>query len=891
MGEVFRALDEKLNRHVAIKILHSCFCTSPEVMRRFSNEGRVLAKLRHKNIVKVFDYGTVNETPYLCQEFIEGTDLKKLIEADYPFTPNEVVHIVAEVASALVHLHENNILHRDLKPANVIITKSGAVKVMDFGLVLEDSATRLTETGGYIGSLGYLPPEIFKGAEYSTSVDIYQVGCLIYELLHKKALVSTSDLTQKSMVGLLSVLAQINQSTEANTTDLSEIMKACLAVDSSARPSSIELYEALTDAQSDDIDLSKLTPTQAITKVSPLVEAETEGMSPILILVIVLFLLLPMSLFWPKPKHSLTSFDVETGPTSIRAKFSFTPMAEGKWLLMKNGTILKSGNIEKVQSQSLRTSGLKPNSSYLLELQLDDGQRISKNIDTPALTIIPPLRVKRRRRQTDGKLFIRCQLSHSSPLSLKTGEKDEQRSEQAAKSHNFTVHLTTKDMSKRFLPYELSSPFDTIKRGEFSMGPQVVFQGLRNPPKVPPNVREHSAERVKRTSTVSLPFRMTVGPLVVEDNLFCGDRNGFLYAINITNWKLLWIGRLPGVKNGFAPDPLLLQWDGPNHLHSLADNNGKTTVYRINHTRRSLKWSKQKKPLAYANSDKAEELEPSAGESSKAVDLPPIEPLMQSAYTNVPRGRAVSFVRQEKLMLCIDLETAKVIWKTHIDVANMKDISRPVIDDKNVFVLCQHAPNDKALAQEELFAYQIDTGKLSWRKKLNHCDYKLKASAPLVVDDILFAGSGDELLCLTADNGDIRRRRKLPFIAIGTPAHVDDNVALFCTRTSEQLSIKFYQIGFAQLSFKESSGAIKIEWMDTFRLRQNIYADFLEVFVCDNLFCFSFDNVLHGFTANSFTREWEDSLSGKMLSKPVRLRDGWVFCTLDGKVQLQPKDQ
>jgi eukaryotic-like serine/threonine-protein kinase len=190
MAEVHRGRDLRLSRDVAIKILRADLARDSSFLNRFRREAQSAAGLNHPSIVAVYDTGedvahdgTV--MPYIVMEFVEGRTLREIIKAEGPLPPRRAMEITAEVAGALDFSHRNGLIHRDVKPANVMITRDGAVKVMDFGIAraLADNSVTVTATAAVIGTAQYLSPEQARGEPVDARSDVYSTGCMLYELL------------------------------------------------------------------------------------------------------------------------------------------------------------------------------------------------------------------------------------------------------------------------------------------------------------------------------------------------------------------------------------------------------------------------------------------------------------------------------------------------------------------------------------------------------------------------------------------------------------------------------------------------------------------------------------------------------------------------------------
>jgi predicted Ser/Thr protein kinase len=187
MGAVYRARQRGLERMVALKILSPQISTEPAFAERFAREARALARLNHPNIVTVFDLGKSGSLYYFLMEFVDGMNLRQLVET-YRLTPRETLGIVPQICEALEYAHSEGIVHRDIKPENILIDQKGRVKVADFGLskLLEPGPQdlQLTQTGQVLGTMHYMAPEQFeKPLEVDQRADIYSLGVVLYEML------------------------------------------------------------------------------------------------------------------------------------------------------------------------------------------------------------------------------------------------------------------------------------------------------------------------------------------------------------------------------------------------------------------------------------------------------------------------------------------------------------------------------------------------------------------------------------------------------------------------------------------------------------------------------------------------------------------------------------
>ncbi|MFI1585114.1 protein kinase [Embleya sp. NPDC020630] len=188
MGEVWKGVDRELGRTVAVKVLPIELTRQEEFRQRFRREARTGAALSHHGVATLHDVGEdldgTDAVPFLVMEFIDGRTLTEVLRAG-PIPIARAIAIARDVADALVHSHGVGLVHRDIKPSNVMVTSSGAVKVLDFGIAkaLAETTTRLTATGLMVGTPAYLAPEQIGGDAVDARADIYSLGCLLYELL------------------------------------------------------------------------------------------------------------------------------------------------------------------------------------------------------------------------------------------------------------------------------------------------------------------------------------------------------------------------------------------------------------------------------------------------------------------------------------------------------------------------------------------------------------------------------------------------------------------------------------------------------------------------------------------------------------------------------------
>ena len=183
MADVYRAHDKLLDRSVAVKVLRSQFTDDEEFVSRFRREAQAAARLSHPNIVNIYDVGLDEQAYYIIMEYISGETLKDKIEREAPLPVETAVRIAIEIAEALEHAHQNNLVHCDIKPHNILVTRSGRIKVTDFGIARAVTSSTMTNSGTIIGSVHYFSPEQAKGSAVGAKSDIYSLGIVLYEML------------------------------------------------------------------------------------------------------------------------------------------------------------------------------------------------------------------------------------------------------------------------------------------------------------------------------------------------------------------------------------------------------------------------------------------------------------------------------------------------------------------------------------------------------------------------------------------------------------------------------------------------------------------------------------------------------------------------------------
>src|ERR1700742_3951033 len=183
MSAVYRGLDLRLDRPVALKVMDSRYARDTQFLTRFQREARAVARLKDPGVVAVYDQGIDGQQAFLVMELIEGGTLRELLRERGPMPPHAVVAVLGPVLGGLAVAHAAGLIHRDIKPENVLISDAGEVKIADFGLVRAVAEAKITSTSVILGTAAYLSPEQVSTGDAGPRSDVYSVGILAYELL------------------------------------------------------------------------------------------------------------------------------------------------------------------------------------------------------------------------------------------------------------------------------------------------------------------------------------------------------------------------------------------------------------------------------------------------------------------------------------------------------------------------------------------------------------------------------------------------------------------------------------------------------------------------------------------------------------------------------------
>ena len=256
MSTVYLAKDLRLDRVVAIKVIHPHLAADPVFRDKFFREARMLAKVNHANLVNIYDQGDDSGNAYIVLEYVQGITLRDALRDSGALTTEQIIQVSKAVLSALSQAHSNGIVHRDLKPENVLLSDDGRIKVTDFGLARELSAD--TDTGSLVGTVAYLAPEVIKRGKTQTQSDIYSYGIMLFEMLTGKQPFSGTDAIQVAMMHTTSRVGSARNENSSASKDLDELMLHCTEPDASNRPQdavlALRTLEKISAAKTANLD-------------------------------------------------------------------------------------------------------------------------------------------------------------------------------------------------------------------------------------------------------------------------------------------------------------------------------------------------------------------------------------------------------------------------------------------------------------------------------------------------------------------------------------------------------------------------------------------------------------------------------------------------------------
>tara|TARA_R110002096_G_scaffold143328_3_gene299186 strand:+ start:47366 stop:48685 length:1320 start_codon:yes stop_codon:yes gene_type:complete len=255
MGKVYRAKDTRLDRDVAIKLLHPQLSLRADADQRFLREARIGAQLSHENLVQTYDFGRDGKNLYLAMEFLEGRDLASFLRDNGTLEETKLVAIASQVAAGLAAAHDKDLVHRDLKPENIFLMEEEPMtcKVIDFGMAVQSSTAvsgimpRLTIDGSIGGTPRYMAPEQLRGKAPIAASDVYALGCVLFELAAGVAPYDLDALGEIAAHHLYAPIPELRSHCPTLSPVLCELVRRCLGKTPNSRPTMQQISDRLDE--------------------------------------------------------------------------------------------------------------------------------------------------------------------------------------------------------------------------------------------------------------------------------------------------------------------------------------------------------------------------------------------------------------------------------------------------------------------------------------------------------------------------------------------------------------------------------------------------------------------------------------------------------------------
>jgi len=235
MGAVYKARDRELDRLVALKVIRPELSSKPDILQRFKQEILLSSKVTHRNVVRIYDLGEAEAFKFITMEYVEGQDLRQVLQQQGKLGVNEAVDIIGQVFSGLEAAHREGIIHRDLKPSNIMQDASGRVVIMDFGLARSVVSDGMTRTGMMVGTMEYMSPEQAHAKDLDARSDIFTVGLIFYELLTAKMPYEAESAVASLLKRTHERAVPVSSHDAAIPRPLSSIVSKCLETDPKLR--------------------------------------------------------------------------------------------------------------------------------------------------------------------------------------------------------------------------------------------------------------------------------------------------------------------------------------------------------------------------------------------------------------------------------------------------------------------------------------------------------------------------------------------------------------------------------------------------------------------------------------------------------------------------------
>jgi serine/threonine protein kinase len=278
MSTVLLAIDERLERHVAVKLLAEHLADDPTFVSRFRREALAAARLVHPNIVQVFDSGFDQSAHqhFIVMEYVPGQSCAEILRDRGHLDIDQAVDIVAQACRGLDYAHRHGVVHRDVKPGNLLVSESGVVKLADFGIARATGQTSITQVGSVLGTAAYLSPEQARGEEAGPPADLYSLGVVSYQLLSGRLPYEANSLSELALKQQRESPIPLQRLNPRVPSSLSEAVALSISIVAEERPhTAVELSELLVDGAAgispwtEESPTSHMTMSRAATRVLP----------------------------------------------------------------------------------------------------------------------------------------------------------------------------------------------------------------------------------------------------------------------------------------------------------------------------------------------------------------------------------------------------------------------------------------------------------------------------------------------------------------------------------------------------------------------------------------------------------------------------------------------
>lgn len=247
MAEILLARHKESGKEVAIKLLHPDKKNSIVAKKRFKSEIELTKKIKSEYVIKIYEAVWTPEVQYIVMEYVDGHILKNYIAKRSRLTVDESIEFMKQLALGFGEIHNNGIIHRDIKATNVMVSDYGSIKIIDFGIALNDESARLTKTDNIIGSVHYIAPEIIEQKPITLQSDIYALGVLMFEMLTGEVPFRENDALATALKHKKSTIPHVNKSFQNIPQSVANVVIKATAKDLSKRYKSMyEFYKDLT---------------------------------------------------------------------------------------------------------------------------------------------------------------------------------------------------------------------------------------------------------------------------------------------------------------------------------------------------------------------------------------------------------------------------------------------------------------------------------------------------------------------------------------------------------------------------------------------------------------------------------------------------------------------